>query len=353
MKHGATVLVFPAWTSNPFLNLLALAPAAQGYRFINRTLYGSVLAEVAQLGAGDTVHMHWTAPIAQDARTRRDAERRVDTVAKALRDAKARGVRVIWTIHNTLPHELRFAATENRLYRVLAELADAVHVMAPATRELVASVTEIPESKVVRIAHPSYAGIYDTGVTRADARASFGLADDEFAVLFLGQIRPYKGIDTLLSAIGEVNRTDAKRAVLMLAGAASPEAIDDVDALMPANVRAITSFTAVPDGDIARWYAAADVAVFPYAAILNSGSTHLAATLGVPVILPGLPHLRDEFAYDWVRFFDPTNAVSTLAEVLSDGGAFAGITRQGFDEFNLPISPWQTSRRYLALLDSL
>ncbi|GAA3927403.1 glycosyltransferase [Microbacterium soli] len=346
MRNGPHVHVFPDWKDNPYLNLLSLAPTAQGFQFSGRTTYPSLLATLRDLRRDDTMHFHWTAPIVQSAPSRWKALRRVRTLAAELDAAKSRGAHVIWTIHNRMPHELDHPEAERKLYGVLADAADVIHIMSPATADVLADIVHLPEDKVLQIPHPSYAGVYDTEITRAQARESMQLADNEYAVLFLGQVRPYKGIDMLLAATAGITRVDGKRPVLLLAGAASPEAVAQFDDLRPDGLRTVTSFTPVPDEEIARWYRAADVAVFPYRAILNSGSVHLAATMHVPVILPGLPHLTEQFREQrWVRFFDTEHPVDSLRSVLSDQD-FDGLDELDFERFTAPISPWRVSQRY-------
>ncbi|MGB3374469.1 MAG: glycosyltransferase [Microbacterium sp.] len=353
MRYGPKVHVFPAWQDNPYLNLLSLAPAAAGYQFIGRTTFDSLHETLKNLEENDTIHLHWTSPIAQSARSVRQADGRVAIVEKELSKAKSRGAHVVWTIHNRLPHELLYADAERRLHQVLADAADVIHVMSPATAEIISDVVRLPSEKIVQIPHPSYAGVYDTDVSREEARASMELEDDDFAVLFLGQIRPYKGIDTLLEAASGIVRPDGRRVTLLLAGSASPEAVSQFDDLRPSGLRAVTAFNAVPDGDIARWYRAADVAVFPYRAILNSGSVHLAATMNVPAILPGLPHLRDQFGEQrWVKFFDLDRPVASLGEVLRAIDPSL-VSTTDFEEFSTGISPWKVSQRYGAVLDQL
>lgn len=353
MRYGPKVHVFPAWQDNPYLNLLSLAPASAGYQFVGRTTFDSLHATLKDLEANDTIHLHWTSPIAQTAQSARQAGSRVTTVQKELSKAKSRGAHVIWTIHNRLPHELLYPGAERRLHQVLADAADVIHVMSPATADIISDVVHLPTEKIVQIPHPSYAGVYDTDVSRDAARASMALDDDEFAVLLLGQIRPYKGIDTLLEAASGIVRHDGRRVALLLAGSASPEAVSQFDDLRPAGLRAITAFNAVPDREIARWYRAADVAVFPYRAILNSGSVHLAATMNVPAILPGLPHLRDQFGEQrWVQFFDLEQPVSSLREALRTIDP-SQVGTADFEEFSRDISPWKVSQRYGAVLDRL
>ncbi|OCG73910.1 glycosyltransferase [Microbacterium sediminis] len=353
MRQGSNVLVFPAWRENPYLNLLALAARSQGWRFLGATTYDSLRRQLRRLQRNDVLHLHWTQPLLQTADSAREARERLDALRGDLAALSGRGISVIWTIHNRLPHELAYRDAEVALYRDLARIADVVHVMAPATAEVVADVVALDPGKVRIIPHPSYEGIYDTAVDRAQARASFELGDADRAVLFLGQIRPYKGVDALITAAHAAALPD-REIVLMLAGAVKEMPLDDFLASIPDDLRTITQLSFVADGDLGRWFRAADVAVFPYKAILNSGSLHLAASFQTPVVLPDEAHLRSQFGGQrWVAFFDPARPAESIAELLGDPGLFAEVTADDFAAFTDPISPWAVSRQYRSLLDEL
>ncbi|MTE22729.1 glycosyltransferase [Microbacterium sp. ZXX196] len=355
MRSGPRVLVFPAYRDNPFLNLLQLAGTAAGYRIEGANTYDDLMRAARTLNRGDVVHLHWTTPILQQAQTRAAAERRLRAVRRLLERMREHGVRLLWTVHNRLPHELTFRELEIELMGEVASHADLIHIMAPHTPAALADIVRLDPEKVRILPHPSYEGVYDTGLGPDAARASFSLAPRDLAVLFLGQIRPYKGVDALVGAAAEAAARRDDRAVrLLVAGAVKEMSREDFAATIPAGLAAATHLDFVPDGDIARWFAAADVAVFPYRAILNSGSVHLAATFRVPVVLPADPHLERQFADEpWVAFFDPARPAESLADLLADPALFAGVTAESFDAFLAPISPWETSRRYAALLAEL
>ena len=353
MRSGPQLLVFPAYLNNAFLNLIQLAPAADGFQIRGAHTYDDLMRGLADLGRGDIVHLHWTTPIAQQAQSYADALRRVRRLERALRGVRSRGGKLVWTVHNRLPHELTFRELEIRLLRVIADSADAVHIMAPHTPEAIGDVVSLDPRRIRQIPHPSYEGVYDTSVTRSDARASFGLTDGDTAALFLGQIRPYKGVAALADAAAEADTRRKNDLVLMLAGAVKEMSRADFAASLPSGVRTVTQLAFVADADIARWFRAADVACFPYRAILNSGSVHLAATFRVPVILPADPGLRAQFGDQrWVAFFDPEDPAGSIAELLATD-PFASVTDADFDDFLAPISPWDVSRAYADLLAEL
>lgn len=353
MPSSAQVLVFPSWRDNPYLNLLSLAAQAGGRIFLGSTTLDGLVLQALRLHRGDALHVHWTSPLIQEAEDAQDAERRLEKVRALLVDLRRRGIGIIWTLHNRLPHELRYRDSEMELYRLLAEFADAVHLMTPGAIEVLEDVVAIDPAKVRVIPHGSYEGIYDTGVDRRTARHRRGLQPTERAVLFLGQIRPYKGVDDLVRGAAAAAE-HREGLVLMLAGVVKDVSTEEFMASVPKSLRTITQFTFVPDGEIVEWFRAADVMVLPYRAILNSGSAHLAATFRVPLVLPDEPHLLEQFeGQRWVAFFDRTRPAESIAEILADETRFSGLRDEDFARFTDPISPWAVSRSYADLLDSL
>lgn len=122
---------------------------------------------------------------------------------------------------------------------------------------------------------------------RSDARTALGL-DDRLVVLCFGFLAPYKGIETVLEAGGLVGED---RCVVVVAGGPHPRlraAGDDyAGALEQQWAGPGARFTGwVPEADVARWFAAADVAVFAYPSpFSSSGALALAFAHGTPVLL--------------------------------------------------------------------
>ncbi|MET0862467.1 MAG: glycosyltransferase [Microbacterium sp.] len=353
MRKLQRILVFPAWSDNPYLNLMSLAPRAAGFEFKGVTTSRSLFDASSLLDAGDVLHLHWTAPILQREPTLEAAAAALESFRTLLAEMKARGVRLIWTIHNQLPHEVPYREAEISLYRLLATSADAIHIMSPQTPTVLKDICELPADRLVEIPHPSYVGVYGSPMSRVDARASFDLADDEPTVLFLGQMRPYKGLGVLLAALSRLAEEGKRTPTVLLAGAATPEVQAEIEEALPEGVRVIPRYEFVPDAEVGQWFAAADLAVFPYQAILNSGSLHLSASFGVPAVLPGEAHLVEQFSDEpWVGFFDPEDAVPSLASLLeSIPEARDHVAR--IEDFNAAITPWRVSEQYAALLRDL
>lgn len=323
---------------------MALATAAAGYEVLGPTQLDGLIETVSRLGRGDVVHVQWTSPLVQRASSVVDAQQRLKRFQRSLDRFVRRGGRVVWTIHNALPHELSYEDEERDLMAYLARVSSAIHVMNPETASVMASDVALPLDKLVVIPHPSYAGVYPDQWTRESARESFGLLEKDKAIVFVGQIRPYKGIDTLLEALQGLEPEAAEDTLLLLAGMVSDEEAGALERLLPSSIPVVFQPGFVEDSDLSRWYRAADLAVLPYQRILNSGSAHLAATFGVPVVLPGAPHLHAEFGtQSWVHFFDPDRSTASLKELLSSPATYERDLDE-FDSFNSHRSPWRLSQ---------
>lgn len=354
MRTVTTLGVFPAYRDNPYVNLMTLAPRAAGVRVDETATLEGAEVVLAGLARGDAFHLHWTSPIAQRAVDGREEARvRSERFVAALRRARERGVLLVWTIHNVVPHDARHLDVEVALCQALADLVDVVHAMSTGTVDAAREHYVVDPAKVVTIPHPSYQGVYSSTLSRREARERLGLDADDHAVLFFGQMRSYKGLDVLLSALGRVARDtghDVVRPVVLLAGKTSADELAFVEEHLPTGLRAVRHHDRVDDADVETWFAAADVAVLPYRRILNSGTVHLAATFGLPVVLPREDHLVADFGGEsWVGFYGLDDPVGSLASLLSQPATYS-MPRDGARDFSHRLSPFTVSNRYADLL---
>lgn len=351
---GRRVIAYPAWKENPYVGILYLATISRGTSWHGCSEFDDLLELLSDVREGDVFHLHWTASICQSRDTEEAGRARLDQFVAAVTAFRAAGGRLLWTVHNRLPHELRHEDLEIELCRFIADTADRVHVMSPSTIELVSDVFPLDPARVVVVDHPSYQGLYaDQAGDRQRAREQLGIAADRRAVLFFGQMRPYKGLQHLLDAINLMVERDDQTPVVLLAGRADAATVREISAALPPGVDVVRDHRHVPDEDVPMWFSAADLAVYPYTAILNSGSIHLAATMGVPVVLPGEAHLREQFEGEqWIRFYDPAHPAEGIADILARPESYEAPTAQ-LREFSERLSPWRISRQMADLIDAL
>jgi glycosyltransferase involved in cell wall biosynthesis/2-polyprenyl-3-methyl-5-hydroxy-6-metoxy-1,4-benzoquinol methylase len=269
-------------------------------------------------------HIHWTATILGPATNERDAEDRRRRFVADLDAIKAAGVKLIWTVHNAMPHECAYPKVERRLASQIAERANAIHVMCAETPQLVAGDYLLPEKVVRVIPHGSYIDVHPNLIDGDEARRELGLSPDHTVLLFLGGIRPYKGVAKLLDAFEPVNRA---RPDYRLVVAGMPGRFQGVERLRQrceAHPAILPRFAAVPDDDLQVYLNAADVVVLPHRRVLNSGGLMMAWSFARPVIasrtgcVAGQVHDRLGLTFDPQDDADLANALLRADELKSD-----------------------------------
>lgn len=349
-----TVLAFPYWTSNPYLNLLYLAARADGWEVAAATELEEFVAAVENdLVEGDIVHVHWTAPVTEHATTESEARQRLATFRRALDVMASRRIQLLWTVHNELAHDTAFHEVEQELAQALADHASTIIQLHEYTAEAVARFYRLPSEKLVTLRHSSYLGVYpDT--TEREARERLGIAQHAQTVGFVGRIRPYKGVETLFAAMDHAApRVDGL--TLLLAGRTAPDDLAAIEATLPRNVDVVRHTSFVGDDDLAAWFRASNVVALPYRQVLNSGSLLLAATFGRPCLIPDSPPLarvyRDE---SWVHTF-PTDGdpAANLADLIVKVLPGTEDAERAADAYARSYTPFDMSRDYLRILDDI
>lgn len=250
----------------------------------------------------DVLHLHWSSPYSVSPQLWKTLAKSARFLAE-LGVVKRSGMKLVWTAHNLLHHERYHARLELLARRRLARLADAIIVHCAAARRSVMRAYALPDAateKVFVVPHASYIGTYPNVVGRSEARATVGVGDEDRVFLFLGKLRTYKGLGTLVSAFREVSPGAAAK--LIIAGRPeSPSAIRRVEQARNGDPRIILHPRFVPDDHIQMYMNAADVVVLPFTDVLTSGSVLLAMSFGKPIIAP---------------------SIGCIPEVASGGGAF-------------------------------
>ena len=286
------VVVWPDYSrSNPYQKLL-YGKAARDIEFCA----GPVEAALAMLDQtiaqqGDpgliSFHLHWLNFLLRDV-TRPDiARRHVDDFLGKLATFKAGGGHLVWTIHNTVSHDSRFAALELEMSQRLVGLADVLHVHAMASVPEIEAAFALDPAKVVVSRHGHYAGVYPDYVSRDAARRTLGIAPQDDVILFSGQIRPYKGVAALIAGFRAL-LPDRPQARLLIAGEMKTDILKSLAVPLTAAERARIHIPGrfIEDTELQLFFRAADMAVYPYHNILTSGSLLLALSFGTPVVIP-------------------------------------------------------------------
>ena len=256
---------------------------------------------------GDVVHAQWWSfPLAP-----------VYVALLAL--ARLRSRLVLVTLHNVEPHERgNLARIANR---VVLPFAHHVIVHTQANESALAA-RGLDATRVSVVAHGVGDHVPRDPGRRAAARAALRLPQEAPVVLFLGNIRPYKGLGVLLEAFLHVRR-DHPHARLAIVGQLWAGATDPQPRLAALGLEPCTSVVLeyVSRHAMQQWFDACDVAVYPYTHLdAQSGAAGEALQRGCPIIVSdvgGLPELvRDTRAI--VAPASPDALAEAISRVLAD-----------------------------------
>ena len=288
------------------------------------------------LARPDIWHLHWPDSILNDT-VRPRMLKNLLGLEGLLEVAHLRGTAIVWTVHNLASHDRLYPRIEPSFWRMLTRRLDGFislseSAIGPALERFPALRSK-PHA-IVPIGH--YRGIYADDVTAVHARRRLGIADDARVVTFLGQIRPYKGVEGLIAAFRALPDRDVR---LVVAGRPNSSELDRaIRAAARDDDRIILRLGFVPDDEIQVYLRAADLVALPFLDVLNSASAMLALSFDRPVVVPArgsMAELQDTVGADWVQVYGG----GLDANVLAHSIAWSAVPRAPV----APLDPYEWS----------
>lgn len=188
---------------------------------------------------------------------------------------RARGRKIVWTVHNLGNHERRRLWLDRLHARIVARLAHRVLVHGISAQAQAAGALGISERRIAVVHHGNYAGALE--------RTPLNPGHEGRRFLFFGQIRAYKGVPDLVLAFRRLEGPHALR----IAGRVDGEGLRrEIESSSEGDARIRLELRYVSDNELAEALAWSDVVVLPYRDIFTSGSLLMALTAGRPVVAP-------------------------------------------------------------------
>ncbi len=222
-----------------------------------------------------------------------------------------RDIQVAILVDNLIPHE------ESRIDSWMANLvlsqADHVFTMSRSVTEDV--LQHGPQAKVTTLFHPLYE-IYQSRHSKREARKTLKL-NDQPVILFFGLIRPYKGLDILLNALGLIGDALGDYSAFILGEAYEDEQkYKDLIVKHDLSSRVIYRNEFIPDDELPLYFAACDVLVLPYRTATQSGIIGIAFQMDRPVIATQVGGLGEYITEGETGYLVPPEDPQALSETI-------------------------------------
>lgn len=190
--------------------------------------------------------------------------------------------RIVWSLHNLLPHDLSHIFIHRFCQRFMAKRCLWIRVFSQDTISKASKELRLPTSKFHVLPEGNYTSVYPNESSFEIARRKLNLPIYAQLLLFLGSIRPYKGLGDLLQIMPLIDNSNL---VLLIAGAIPDKVYAKQLAIeLPPNCILHDRF--IPDNELQYYFNAADAIVLPFSKVENSGSVILAMGFRKPVIAP-------------------------------------------------------------------
>jgi glycosyltransferase involved in cell wall biosynthesis len=214
---------------------------------------------------------------------------------------KALGKKVALTAHNV--NQAQRDGKDSYLNRITLRIQYRLtdHLFVHTQKMKCQLVTEfgVAERRVSVIRHPINDAFPDTDLTVSQAKRRLGLRVDDKALLCLGRIKPYKGIEHLLAAFRQLSIRDSSYRLIVAGevqrgnGAYLTELCQSVPRELDSG-KIFFHAQFIPDAEMEIYLKAADVLILPYNEIFQSGVLFLGYTFGLPVIATDVGSFREE-----------------------------------------------------------
>ncbi|MCT1391447.1 glycosyltransferase [Peribacillus frigoritolerans] len=284
MKRMGKVWMSPKYSpTNKYNDLFSTCIENEGYVVddFNKSDFFS-------LKSNDILHIHWFHPYYQS-RIRLIFLIKSLIVIICLTYLRLKNVRVVWTFHNLYPHNYKFKHLEKWVRRKILRSCSVVTVAAESIKESLIKEFGIDEGKVHLVHHGHYKGKYPQ--QNIDYRKKYNISNDKFIYLFVGAIKPYKGVDLLVE---EFLKLEQENVHLIIAG----KVYNGMEGIIE-DLRGIQNITFdlrfIPDEEIVDLIESSDIVVLPYKNITTSGTAILACSLHKPIICPETPFMMEYF----------------------------------------------------------
>jgi beta-1,4-mannosyltransferase len=241
----------------------------------------------------DVLQLHWAEQVFWRGFGRVKTIALIVETLLAVRRVRKANVPVFWLVHNLKPHD---ATIFNHILwgaytKLLSRLVDGFISLSPATLPIIeAHFGSRGWQTNLWIRHPRYP-IPDRLDTKKEARFRWHTIDMKLLLVFVGAIRLYKGVESLISAVGLTK--DPLHIGAVIAGRVDDRYADELRARVAGASNIEIRARRLEKKEFEGLIRGSDYVVLPFKSTLHSGSIVHALSLGRPVLVPRTPYAKD------------------------------------------------------------
>ncbi|OGF74598.1 hypothetical protein A3J56_02260 [Candidatus Giovannonibacteria bacterium RIFCSPHIGHO2_02_FULL_46_20] len=216
-------------------------------------------------------------------------------------------------VKTTMIFEVHFLPRMMRLYRFLWRNIYAIITITHGLKVLLKN-ADFDERRIAVLPDGVDLNVFKNLPPKAKLRKELGISDDQFIVLYAGQLFSWKGIQTLIASAKKLPKENA---VFIIGGSGT-----DIQKLKSEASNNVVFVGHVLPQQVPKWLCVADILVLPNSARFDISKYYTSPlklfeymASGVPIVASDLPSLREILNERNAFFFEPDNAVS-LADTL-------------------------------------
>jgi glycosyltransferase involved in cell wall biosynthesis len=218
---------------------------------------------------------------------------------------------VLFTCHNVFPHE-RFPL-DRFLCKMVLKQGNYYIVQSHSDEKDLLSMKA--DAEYIVTPHPTYNAFKMQGMSREDARKLLNVGQETPMLLFFGFVRAYKGLIYLLDAMKEITQriTDIQLWVVGDFGEDREEYLEQIEHNgLKDYITLVEGY--IPDREVEKYFAAADLVVLPYTSATQSGIAQIAYGFETPVVVTDVGGLPDVVTDRQTGYVVPSRNAHAIAD---------------------------------------
>jgi glycosyltransferase involved in cell wall biosynthesis len=210
-----------------------------------------------------------------------------------IQDLKNHGGKIVYTMHNPLPHNRIFTDIDKMINNEMYSLSNIIIVLGSSAKKIIKNKNINTPISVVK--HPSYKEIYGEKPNKNQIRNEIGLPTNAIIFGNIGSIKPYKGLEFIIKTFIQFSESHNmnKNLHLLIAGyAPDNEYVSSLLENYPnKNITIINQD--LNNTELIKFISTLDYSVFGFEDIWASGSVVLSMSYNIPVIVPDIGCMAD------------------------------------------------------------